>query len=129
MSRVETEPHPVLIDAEPPQTLPPDPEAFHCEVQPERDAVRVRPTGALDMATAPVLDAELEELRAAGFRRVIVDLGRLHFMDSTGLRLLLQWEAHARQDGFSIALAPGPPAVQRVFEVTGTLQHLPFPDA
>ena len=101
-------------------------ESFCCEVEPERDAVRVHPVGSLDMATAPVLRAQIDELRKAGHRRVILDLRRLDFMDSTGLRLMLSLEAEARLDGFSLGLVPGPSAVQRVFEITGTTETLPF---
>jgi anti-sigma B factor antagonist len=105
-----------------------EPRTFACEVEPERDAVRVRPVGSLDMATASVLEQQLEELRAAGFRRLIVDLGGLTFMDSSGLRLALQWHAAAQQDGFEIGFLPGSPAVQRVFELTGMTEHVPFVD-
>jgi len=80
------------------------------------------------MATAPILAAQLKELRASGFRHLVIDLGRLDFIDSTGLRLLLTEHADAREDGFSIALVGGKPAVQRVFELTKTLDVLPFVD-
>jgi anti-sigma B factor antagonist len=96
---------------------------------PERDAVHVRPIGSLDLATAPVLEQQLEELREAGFRRLIVDLGGLWFMDSTGLKLALKWRAAAQQDGFEIGFVPGTPAVQRVFELTGMTEHVPFIDS
>ena len=105
---------------------PPAPEPLLCEIRPERDAVRVRPAGSLDLVTTPVLRAQVDELLAAGFRRVILDLSGLDFMDSTGLRLMLSLDAQARQDGFSIVLVPGPSAVQRVFEVTCTEAALPF---
>jgi anti-anti-sigma factor len=113
-------------EAHSPPPFPPDAEPFSCDVQPERDAVRVFAVGALDMATASVLEAQLAELREAGFRRLILDLSRLEFMDSTGLRLILAMDAAARGDGFSIAVVPGPPAVQRVFETTGTVGVVPF---
>jgi anti-sigma B factor antagonist len=103
-----------------------DEPSFRCEVAPERNAVRVRPIGSLDLATVPVLEQQLEELRDAGFRRLIVDLGGLCFMDSTGLHLALRWCAAAQQDGFVIGFTPGPPAVQRVFELAGVSEHLPF---
>ena len=103
-----------------------DEASLRCEVSPERDTVRVRPIGSLDLATVPVLEQQLEELRDAGFRRLIVDLGGLRFMDSTGLRLALRWHAAAQQDGFEIGFVPGPPAVQRVFELTRVSEHLPF---
>jgi anti-sigma B factor antagonist len=103
--------------------------SLRCEVVPERDTVRVRPIGSLDMATAPVLERQLEELREAGFRRLIVDLGGLWFMDSTGLQLALRWRAAAQQDGFEVGFAPGPPVVQRVFELTGMTEQVPFIDS
>ena len=99
---------------------------LRCEVVPERHVVRVRPVGTLDMATVPVLEEQLAELRAAGFSTLVLDLRALEFMDSTGLRLMLRWDAAARSDGFSLGIVPGPPVIQRVFALTGTEQHLPF---
>ena len=99
---------------------------LRCEVVPERDAVRVRAIGSLDLATVPVLEQQLKELHEAGFRRLIVDLGGLCFMDSTGVRLALKWHAAAQQDGFQIGFVPGPPAAQRVFEIAGISDRLPF---
>jgi anti-anti-sigma factor len=102
---------------------------FACEVVPERDAVRVRPVGALDMATAPALHAEIAQLRDAGFRCILVDLRELEFMDSSGLRALLTLNAQANSDGFELGLVRGNPTVDRVFEVTGTKNLLPFTDS
>jgi hypothetical protein len=49
------------------------PESLIYEVEPEREAIRVRPVGSLDMAPTPNLRAQVEELRDAGFRSLIVD--------------------------------------------------------
>ena len=106
-----------------------DDESLTCEVVPERDTVRVRPVGTLDLATGPVLEQQLAELRAAGFRHIVVDLRGLTFMDSTGLQLALRWEAASRVDGFKIGFVPGPPEVQRVFELTGVLDSISFVSA
>lgn len=114
------------LESKPPRPGTVRPEQFSCEARPERGAVRVLAAGTLDVATVELLDAQLCELRDAGFRRLIVDLGRLDFMDSTGLRLLLKWDAESRAGGFAIEVAPGPPAVQRVFELTGTATLLRF---
>lgn len=112
-----------------PYTPPPDAEPLHCEVSREDGSATVRAVGALDLATVPVLDDQLAELRNAGFRRLIIDLRGLYFIDSTGLRCLLKYDSLARNDGFSIELIRGSRAVQRVFEFTGTLDHLAFIDA
>jgi anti-anti-sigma factor len=106
----------------------PDFAGFACEVVPERETARVRLRGALDMASAGDLEAQVDDLRVAGFRRVILDLRELAFMDSTGLRLVLQLDALARQDGFTLGLVRGPERVHRVFELTRTAELLPFVD-
>jgi len=101
-------------------------EAFRCELSWERDAARIQAVGELDLATVPILEAELAGLRDAGFRHLILDLGGLDFIDSTGLACILRYDDEARQDGYSIALIPGPPAVQRMFQVTDTEARLTF---
>ena len=53
------------------------------------------------------------------------DLGDLAFIDSTGLRFLLECYADSRQDSCTMELLPGPSAVQQVFELTDTRNHLP----
>ena len=37
-------------------------EPFRCEVDPHRASVFVRPVGELDLATVPIVDAQLSEL-------------------------------------------------------------------
>jgi len=98
-------------------------EPFRCEVDPDRESVIVRPVGELDLATAPIVDAQLSELVTAGFESVVLDLRKLCFMDSTGLKLLMSWEARSRAEGVALRVLPGPPAVQRVFDVAG-VTHL-----
>ena len=111
-----------------PDTPPPDTASFACEITREHDAATMRAVGSLDLATVPILETHLADLREAGVRRTILDLRGLHFMDSTGLRCILGCDAQARQDGFTLALIQGPRAVRRVFELTGTTAQLPFID-
>src|SRR6266508_5129994 len=77
-------------------------ESLSFEVLRERDAVRLRTVGTLDLATVPQLEQQLSELRGAGCRELLVDLRGLEFMDSTGLQLVLRWNGAARADGFRI---------------------------
>jgi len=109
--------------------VPPDPEPFHCEVDPHRGAVHVRPVGELDLATVPEVDAQLNELQTAGFKQLTLDLGRVCFLDLTGLRMILEWDARSRADGFAFKLIPGSPTVQRLFDLTGTRERLDFLEA
>jgi anti-sigma B factor antagonist len=99
---------------------------FRLEVEPERDAVRVCPIGEIDLSTVGEVRAELDELRSAGFRRLILDLRRATFLDSSGVRLALDAHATAAADGTEFAIVPGPAAVQHTFEVAGLSDRLPF---
>jgi anti-anti-sigma factor len=101
-------------------------EEFRVDVVPERDAVRVRPVGEIDLSTVGRIRSQLDDLRDAGFRRVILDLRATTFLDSTGLRLCIDFQADSAADGTEFAIAPGPPAVQRAFQVAGLTARLPF---
>jgi anti-anti-sigma factor len=102
--------------------------AFACAVSRERDTASIRTVGDLDLATVPILARHVAQLRDAGCRHLTFDLSDLAFIDSSGLRFLLGCHADSRQDGFTMALVPGPPAVQKVFELTDTKDRLPFID-
>jgi anti-anti-sigma factor len=116
------------LEPQPPYSPPPDAEPLTCVITREHDTATIRAAGSLDLATVPTLETHISELRDIGVRRMILDLSDLNFMDSTGLRCILQCDAAARQDGFTIALIQGPRAVQRVFELTGTTAQLRFID-
>jgi anti-anti-sigma factor len=100
--------------------------SFSLDVEPRRDAVVIRPAGELDLATVEELRTELRGLAEVGFERIVLDMRELTFMDSTGLRLVLDTAHDARDGRFQLALIAGPPAVHRVFEVTGVTEALPF---
>jgi anti-sigma B factor antagonist len=85
-------------------------------------------TGELDLANAEDLERELRRAEASDALSIILDLSGLQFIDSTGVRLLIQAHDRSRGDSDRLALLRGPTAVQRVFELTGILDLLPFAD-
>jgi anti-sigma B factor antagonist len=105
-----------------------DVDQFRVEIAPDRDVVRVSPVGELDMSTTGELTAEIQQLWRSGFTRVILDLRGATFIDSSGLHAILDEHAAATADGRDFAIIPGPPAVQRIFAVTGLKSRLPFLD-
>ena len=107
-------------------SLPAAPATFRCDVVPERDRVRVALAGELDLASAPHLERSVWELVDAGFEHVIVDLTELDFLDASGLRALLRLQASSADGAFQFELKPGPPSVQRIFELSGTADLLTF---
>jgi anti-anti-sigma factor len=102
---------------------------FGIDVVPDRDVVRLSPFGEIDLATGAPISERAQELLAAGFRRVVLDLRAVTFLDSTALHLILQLTASARSDGWEFAVISGPPDVQRLFDVTGLRNMVPFVDA
>jgi anti-anti-sigma factor len=81
--------------------------------------------GELDMATAPDVEGVVSAC-AGSAARLTLDLRNVTFMDSTGLRLVLFAQRLCRETGAEFALIPGPRLVQRVFELTGVIDRLPF---
>ena len=82
--------------------------------------------GELDIASAPMLEAKVRELCAGGASAIVVDLSGLSFIDSTGLRMLLSAQSLCHEQACDFALVPGQKNVQRLFALTGLLEHLPF---
>jgi anti-sigma B factor antagonist len=105
---------------------PDDPAAFRVDVSREAPTARLRLAGELDTATTPILQAQIAALRESGSPSLVLDLTGLEFIDSTGLRCILDLDAESRQDGFSIALIQGPLPVRRIFELTNTDTLLRF---
>jgi anti-sigma B factor antagonist len=105
---------------------PPGP--FVVEVTREPDGTRIAPVGDMDLASAGEIEAHLQRLHADGAKRLVLDLRRVGFMDSSGLSLILRWDAASRADGFALGLIQGPPAVEQLFELTGLLGRLSFRD-
>jgi len=56
-------------------------------------------SGELDLQTVKELEHQVERAVAAGPEKLVLDLGELSFMDSSGLRFLLVVDARARRDG------------------------------
>jgi anti-sigma B factor antagonist len=104
---------------------PPPPEFAVEERHDPGGVVTLRPTGELDIGSAERLRRALLEGRRAG-DRVVLDLGRLEFIDSTGLRTIVHAVEAARRDRWELRLRRGPRAVHRVFEISGVINALPF---
>jgi anti-anti-sigma factor len=86
--------------------------------------------GDFDMQATFTIEPALERaLQTPGVRRIDLDLGRLDFIDSTGLGVIVRVHAEARRQGIELQLRRGPAPVHRVFEQTGFADALPFSPA
>jgi anti-sigma B factor antagonist len=90
----------------------------------EPQRVRLALQGDLDLANAKTAEAQLMGAFESG-KEVLVDLGKLEFLDSTGIALLVM--ALRRHDGGQLRFLPSETAgVRRLFTLTGLDQKLPF---
>jgi anti-anti-sigma factor len=104
--------------------------SFDLEVTRNASSARIAPAGELDIATAPELERAIAEVTGDSARLdLVVDLRGLTFMDSTGLRTLVQTNAQAAQDGFTLSIVRGPSQIDRLFAVSGLDDVLPLVDA
>jgi anti-anti-sigma factor len=86
----------------------------------------IAPYGELDLATAPDVERELHRAERSDAAEIVLDLSGLSFIDSTGIRLVLDADARSRADGGRLKLLPGRGAVHGVFRLCGVVDRLPF---
>jgi anti-anti-sigma factor len=88
------------------------------ELRREDDAVLVSARGDIDLSTLAKATAALDAARA-GVRTLILDLREVGFMDTSGLRLVIEEQRRAAEAGYRFAVVRGSSRVQRLFEIAG----------
>ena len=83
------------------------------------DAVELRLTGELSLATVPGLTERLAEAELAAPSTLLIDLRGVTFMDSSALGVLVRARNRGRRHGCRLVLAVAPGPVARVLAITG----------
>jgi anti-sigma B factor antagonist len=78
-------------------------------------------SGSLDIATSPSVRAALIETSERGDHRLIVDLTKLEFLDSTGLGALIGGQRRAKEFGGEVRLVAKEGQILRLLRITGLL--------
>ncbi len=86
---------------------------------PAQDLRFIRLHGRIDAAAAPAVRASVDEALKNGTRKIVVDLGDVTFMSSSGLRILLLLARDLRKQDGDIRLCNPKPHVAEVFHLTG----------
>lgn len=81
------------------------------------DVFVVSLVGELDMATVPGFEQAIERAQAGS--QVVIDLRKLTFIDSTGVRALLLAYKAGRDGHSSVSFVRGSGAVRWVLEISG----------
>jgi anti-anti-sigma factor len=103
-----------------------EPAPFEVRSELKAGACRLTVIGELDIATTPQLEEAASATIARGVRDLTIDLRKLSFMDSSGLRLLIVLSERAGTEGWTLGLLQpaGPPLA--ILALTGADKNLPF---
>ena len=82
--------------------------------------------GELDLASAPQLKRALEQAWGNAPEEIVLDLGKLRFMDMSGLRVLLSARQRAERRGTELVLTNVGDSIRRVLTLAGVNGLLPI---
>jgi anti-sigma B factor antagonist len=79
----------------------------------------ISPVGRIDGATSPAMESEITEVIAGGERHLLIDLSKVDYMSSAGLRVLLAAMKKVKALQGDMVLCCMQPFVKEVFDLTG----------
>lgn len=85
------------------------------------DIVVLGPVGRLDSAGAPAFEKAMMGVIERGETKIVVDFGKLDYISSAGLRVLLMGAKKTQAGGGKVTLCALKPNIREVFEVSGFL--------
>ena len=103
-------------------------EILHLNSEDRDGHVHIALRGELDLSSAAKLQEELKRVEAGAPEVLVLDLSKLVFLDSTGLRCLVTADERARDEGRRVVIVRGPDPVQRVFSITRLEERLEMVD-
>lgn len=90
----------------------------------ERNRVTVRPAGEIDMHNVGLVERHLDRAIEEGAHRLIVDLERVSFLDSSGIRCIVRAAQSIQEANGQLHIVNASGAVRRVLEITGVIERL-----
>ena len=91
---------------------------------PRADGAELELSGELTLATVTTVEEGLAEAELSRPARLVLDLRRVRFIDSSGLAALVAAQKRGRRDGRRLTVIVSPGAVERVLVVTGLYHAL-----
>ena len=95
-----------------------DERQFGAEITEVPDEVRLRLSGDLNARADETLADAYAQVAALGPRRVSLDFGRVGYINSTGIALVVRLLADARRDGRTVRAVGLTPHYREIFEIT-----------
>ena len=97
--------------------LPEGPELFALDSRVDGSEVVIMLSGELDLASAPTLSTALFSTIGADSRRIVIDLARLSFMDSSGVQVIASARIAQAERGGELVLRGPDHNVRRLFDL------------
>ena len=72
-----------------------------------------------DTTASPAAESQLNQLREQGVRKILVDLEKMDFISSAGLRVLLATAQELKKEGGELRVCNLNETVQEVFDISG----------
>jgi anti-sigma B factor antagonist len=94
----------------------------------EGDTHRLTLLGEFDLAGAEAYGEEIARIESGDADRIVIDLSKLDFMDSTGLRLLLETDMRSRTNSGRVRYVRPHGEVARLLHLTRVDERLLFLD-
>jgi anti-sigma B factor antagonist len=88
------------------------------------DGYVVELSGELDISSASSVESRLMELEKLNPGRVILDLTRVSFIDSTGLSMIINADGRARKRGSRLTIVSGEGVPRRILRTVGLEDRL-----
>ena len=82
--------------------------------------------GELDMYTGPKLGAAVKDATGNGYRKLVLDLTQLSFLDSTGLSLIVEAQRRMAKKQGAVTVVCAADNVRQIFTLTGLDRVLPI---
>jgi anti-anti-sigma factor len=94
------------------------------ETSERADGFHVELSGELDISSAAGVETRLMELETREPERLIIDLRRVSFIDSTGLSMIINADGRARKQGRRLTIVSGDGVPRRILRTVGLEDRL-----
>ena len=94
------------------------------ETSDRADGVHVELTGELDISSASGVESRLMEVEERAPERLILDLRRVNFIDSTGLSMIINADGRAKKAGRRLTIVSGDGVPRRILRTVGLEDRL-----
>ena len=92
----------------------------------KKNTLYVSPEGELDQGVAEIVRNDFERIFDTGFyKKVVFDMSKLMFMDSTGIGLILSRYKKLKKAGIPVYISSPNPQIDKIIRVSGLYTIMP----